>query len=407
MNSPVLRLTAACATLLLGAPATAGVLSGNCRTAEQPAATLLFPYFEVDLQRADGATTLISINNASSRPTLARVVVWTDWGAPTLAFDVYLTGYDVQSLNLRDLFRGQLPGTGPMVSPQGELSDDNIAFPGCEGNAKAVTSMGSTSWDYMQAAHTGRALPGSSTALCLGSGQKGPGVATGYVTVDVVNRCTGPSVGKKDNTPADPAYFAAGGTGLASDGNVLWGEYITMSPGKNLADSQTAVHILADPDAFSAGDYTFYGRYVNYDSRDDRAPLSSLYYVRYLNGGPFSGGTDLVVWRDNRDANVAARSCGSAPSWAPLGEYQMVVLDEEENPTLLPNSNAFPLAAQKVRVGSESLAVSATFGWLMIDLWHSDSTHAQGWVGVQMSAQGRFSVSHSAVRVDDLCNFGL
>src|SRR5687767_2524862 len=98
MNRSLLRLAAACAPLLLGAPATAGVLSGNCRTAEQPAATLLFPYFEVDLQRADGATTLISVNNASSRSTLARVTVWTDWGAPTLAFDIYLTGYDTQSL---------------------------------------------------------------------------------------------------------------------------------------------------------------------------------------------------------------------------------------------------------------------------------------------------------------------
>src|SRR5688500_5655617 len=102
MNSQVLRLTAFCALVSAPlAPVTAGVLSGNCRTAEQPAATLLYPYFEVDLQRNDGATTLISINNSSSSPVVARVVMWTDWGAPTLAFDVYLTGYDVQSLNLR------------------------------------------------------------------------------------------------------------------------------------------------------------------------------------------------------------------------------------------------------------------------------------------------------------------
>jgi hypothetical protein len=407
MNRSLLRFAVACAILLLGVPATAGVLSGNCRTAEQPAATLLFPYFEVDLQSAAGATTLISVNNASSRPTLARVVLWTDWSAPTLAFDIYLTGYDVQSLNLRDLLLGRLPGTGPVVSPQGSLSDENEVFAGCEGNAKAVTTMGSTSWDYARAAHTGRPLPGSSTAQCLGSGEKGPNDATGYVTVDVVNHCSAPSVGKKENTPADPNYFKAGGTGLASDMNVLWGEYIAVNPAKNLADSQTAVHILADPDAFSEGDYTFYGRYVGYDSRDDRAPLSSLYYVRFINGGPFSGGTDLIVWRDNRDANVAARSCGTSPSWAPLGEYQMVAFDEEENPTLIPKSQAFPLAAQKVKVGTGNLAVSAKFGWLMIDLWHADSTHAQGWVGVVMSAEGRFSVSHSAVRVDDLCNFGL
>src|SRR5262245_39692581 len=171
MKRVVLRLAAAC--VLLSVSASAGVLSGNCRTAEQPAATLLIPYFEVDLQRADGATTLISVNNASSRPAVARVVLWTDWGAPTLAFDVYLTGYDVQSLNLRDLFQGRLPATSQTASPHGELSDANAAFPGCDANPKAVTAFTQASWDYLQAAHTGRPLPGSSPSQCLGSGRSG------------------------------------------------------------------------------------------------------------------------------------------------------------------------------------------------------------------------------------------
>jgi hypothetical protein len=404
MNRTLFRLAAACALLAPGSVANAGVLSGNCRVAEQPAATLLYPYFEANLTDANGATTLISINNASQRPTLARVVLWTDWGSPTLAFDLYLTGYDVQSLNLRDILRGEFPATGPGLSPSGTLSDAGAVFPGCDATAKAVTAMDR---DYLQAAHTGRPLPGVSPAQCLGSGSKGSQTATGYVTVDVVNRCSAPSVGKLQNTPADPAYFAHGGTGLAADTNVLWGEYFYVNPGKNTSDSNTAVHIVADPDVFSAGDYTFYGRYVGFDSRDDRAPLSSLYYVRYLNGGPFSGGTDLVVWRDNRSATTGARSCGSNPVWAPLGEFQLVAFDEDENPTQIPHSKAFPLASQKVHVGTDSLAVSDSFGWMMIDLWHSDSTHAQGWVGVVMNAEGRFSTSHSAIRADDLCNFGM
>jgi hypothetical protein len=404
MNRSFLRLVATCAPLLLSAPAHAGIVSGNCRLADQPAATLLFPYFETDLERIDGATTLISINNASSRPALTRVVLWTDWGVPTLAFDVYLTGYDVQSLNVRDLLRGQIPGTGPGLSHQGTLSAQGGAFPGCDASVKSVTAVDR---DRIQAAHTGRPLPGTSPAQCMGSGVQGPNMATGYITVDVVNRCTPPTVGRIENTPADPAYFAHGGTGLAGDNNVLWGEYFYVNPSRNTSDSQTAVHVLADPDVFSDGDYTFYGRYVDYDSRDDRVPLSSLYYVRYLDGGPFSGGTDLVVWRDNRSTTTAARSCGTAPVWAPLGEYQLVVFDEEENPTQIPHSQAFPLAAQKVHVGSSNLSVGSNYGWMMIDLWHSDSTHAQGWVGVVMSAAGRYSVSHQAIRADDLCNFGL
>ncbi len=404
MNRTLLRLAAACALLAPGPAAFAGILSGNCRIADQPAATLLYPYFETDLDRSDGTTTLISINNASSRPTLTRVVLWTDWGVPTLAFDLYLTGYDIQSLNLRDVMHGLIPGTGPGISPNGPLSDTGTVFPGCGATQHAASGLDR---DYLQAAHTGRPLPGTAPAQCLSSGSRGSRIATGYVTVDVANRCSPTTTGGTQNTPADPAYFKAGGTGLAADNNVLWGEYFYVDPSRNSSDSQTAVHIVADPDAFSAGDYTFYGRYVGFDSRDDRAPLSSLYYVRYLNGGPFSGGTDLVVWRDNRSSVTSARSCGGSPEWAPLGEFQLVAFDEEENPEEIPHSRAFPLTTQKVHVGSDSLSVGDNFGWMMIDLWHPDATHAQGWVGVVMTAEGRFSVSHQAIRADDLCNFGL
>jgi hypothetical protein len=44
---------------------------------------------------------------------------------------------------------------------------------------------------------------------------------------------------------------------------------------------------------------------------------------------------------------------------------------------------------------------------MMLDLWHHDGAHAQGWVGIHMSSQGRYSVGHEALRADDLCNFGL
>src|SRR6188768_1710434 len=77
-----------------------------------PAATLLVPYFEVDIANADGINTLFSINNASATAVLAHVTVWTDQSVPALDFDVYLTGYDVQTINLRDIFvSGNLPVT--------------------------------------------------------------------------------------------------------------------------------------------------------------------------------------------------------------------------------------------------------------------------------------------------------
>src|SRR5688572_12477538 len=76
-----------------------------------PAATLLLPYFEVDLNSTNGVTTLFSINNASAAAALAHVTVWTDLSVPVLDFDVYLTGFDVQTMNMRDIVNGILPFT--------------------------------------------------------------------------------------------------------------------------------------------------------------------------------------------------------------------------------------------------------------------------------------------------------
>src|SRR5436309_9338206 len=83
----------------LGRPAGAVI----CTIDDVPAATLLLPYFEVDAANGSGITTLFSINNASATAVLAHVTVWTDLSVPVLDFNVYLTGYDVQSLNLRDI----------------------------------------------------------------------------------------------------------------------------------------------------------------------------------------------------------------------------------------------------------------------------------------------------------------
>jgi len=399
------------AAAALAGMATAGVLTGNCRVGNQPAATFLIPYFEVDLSQFGGATTLFSVNNASAKPEIARVVLWTDWGVPTLAFDVYLTGYDVQTLNVRDLFAGHLPTTGPDTSPVGLASTSGVIFAGCGGTGTSGAAGESapvpdTEIALLKAAHTGQATTKGTVTQCMGSASANSNLVTGYITVDAVNRCSPRSVGTLVNTPAHALYFAPKGTGLASDANVLWGDYYYVNSDRNLASSQAAVAIVADPDFFHSGDYTFYGRYVGFDSRDDRVPLSSLYYIRYTDGGTFSGGTDLVVWRDNRRAEVNPLNCGAQPSWAPLGEQQLVVFDEEENPSVIDQSNAFPLTTQKVHVGGSSLPVPQHFGFLTLDLWHQNGTHAQAWVGMMMTANGRFGTGHEAVRVDDLCNFG-
>src|SRR4030088_1490381 len=121
--------------LALGGQASAVI----CATDAVPAATLLLPYFEVDLNNPNGLTTLFSINNASATAVLAHVVVWSDLSVPVLDFNVYLTGYDVQSINMCDIIAGNLPPTGSAgqdptdtISPKGSFSQD-INFASCTG----------------------------------------------------------------------------------------------------------------------------------------------------------------------------------------------------------------------------------------------------------------------------------
>src|SRR5262245_24090407 len=101
------------ATFPTGAPATTNN-DDSCDISVAPAATLLLPYFEVDLANAAGETTLFTITNVSQLPQIAHVTIWTDFSFPVLDFNIFLTGYDVQSINLFDIIsRGRIaePGT--------------------------------------------------------------------------------------------------------------------------------------------------------------------------------------------------------------------------------------------------------------------------------------------------------
>ncbi|MEA2489960.1 MAG: hypothetical protein QOH21_1752 [Acidobacteriota bacterium] len=61
--------------------------------------------------------------NTSNQPQIARATIWTDWAFAVMTFDIFLTGYDVQAINLYDvLVNGRLPGTGSVNSPAGSRS---------------------------------------------------------------------------------------------------------------------------------------------------------------------------------------------------------------------------------------------------------------------------------------------
>ncbi len=88
------------------------VYANVCAFDAVPAATLLFPFVQYDYV-TDGAagTTLFSITNVSSEAQVVHITLWTDYSVAILDFNLLLTGYDVQTFNIRDILAdGVLPG---------------------------------------------------------------------------------------------------------------------------------------------------------------------------------------------------------------------------------------------------------------------------------------------------------
>ncbi|HEX3557232.1 MAG TPA: hypothetical protein VIA62_28735 [Thermoanaerobaculia bacterium] len=416
-----MKKTALCLALLgllaLGGQAVAVI----CTIDAVPAATLLLPYFEVDLNNPNGLTTLFSVNNASATAVLAHVTVYSDLSVPVLDFNIYLTGYDVQTINLRDiLVNGNLPQTASAgqdptdkISPKGPKSQD-INFASCTGQLPPPP-LPPSFLQHLALALTGKGSP-LFGGLCAGR-NLGDNIARGYITVDTVNNCT-------LRLPSDINYF----TSDITFQNVLWGDYFYVNQAQNFANGDTLVHVeasLTNPATTTAGRYTFYGRYVGWNAIDHREPLATTFAGRYANGGTFSGGTSYVVWRDSK-TNQNPFTCPATtgrPSWFPLGQEGIDIFDETEQvntPQTFPFSPQppqqgiipFPAEAQRTVINGADFPVPFNFGWLYLDLNTTisgnpnppfDPAAAQAWVTVNMDSNGHFSVGFSAIQLDSAC----
>ena len=442
-----------CSFILVGLLALSGAAFAEIGTIDDvPAATLLLPYFECELGPDlvplwTGRTTLFSINNASATAALAHVTLWTDESIPTLDFDVYLTGYDVQTINVCDIFNGNLPRTAtPGQDPVDAISPSpppgaaqaaapqEFQFPACAGFLPYTNpALSATLLNHIRNAHTG----GPSTVFggrCSGF-DYGDNIARGYITVDDVTQCS-------LEFPSSPAYFA----GIADFDNVLWGDYFYVNNAENFAQGETLVHIEAcEPGdgyigfvgtgtsgvntcPFGAGDYTFYGRYVAGLGTDQREALATQFATRFINGGVFDGGTSLYVWRDAKTTVGAPGApngpftCGGNATWFPLNQADVVAFDEQENPTNLcfqgdnvspaigGADTCFPLETQCVdlqggNIPGDNPTPPAEFGWMFLNLNTTVAgglfnPTAQAWVTAVMDADGRFSVGFDAIKLD-------
>lgn len=418
--------------LLMGGQAFAEL----CAIDPVPAATLLVPYFEVDLGNTEGVTTIFTINNASAAPALAHVIFWTDWSAPTIDFDLYLTGYDVITVNVRDVFAGNIPLTAdaPSDTDQGNTNcggrstcgklgtggfsanrhwDDTDpvlageqGFPNCTNFFPFINNpaIQNTALDRLVNGHTGQPVLtlGGGSDDCLGA-DHGDGFARGYITIDNVSSCS--LVLNPDSSL--PAYFADGGTGIVNNENQLWGDWFLVDFVNDFAQGNTLVHIEAD-DAFNADNgvlapsvppnptnYTFYGRYRQDDGGDDnREPLGTVWGATYLNGGNFDQ-SQWIVWRDSthNDTLDFGETCGNGfgagPDWFPLNETEVICWDQMEDAVELcfftgglispPDDDdppCFPYETGRYDVGVDPLDPPFNFGWCALNLNIPDDSDA-------------------------------
>src|SRR6185295_16243546 len=387
-----------------------------------PAATLLLPYFEVSLANCDagtaaGVNTLFSINNASATAILAHVTVWSDQSIPVLDFDVDLTGYDVQTVNLCDVLKngnlprtasaGQDPSPPDAISPKGPVSQD-INFASCSGTLPYNNpALNAAFRAHLQAVLQGNASP--TFGLCYGSKTK-DGILRGYVTVDTVNACN----------VFFPTQMLTGYGNTITFQNVLWGDVFYVNSAENFAQGETLVHIEACTTCFAPGDHTFYGRYDNATAVDRREALPTTMVARYLNGGGFTGGTDFIVWREGgTQTSAVGYSCAlQGPNqWYPLDATQVVVFDETEQPVTSENCPSgfdcgidiiIPNEAQRVDVGTD-IPTPFNFGWAWLNLQNPDfatfgpygDDDSQMWMFTVMDASGRFSVVFNGIAIDN------
>ena len=372
-----------------------------------PAATLLLPYFEVNPGDGTSVNSTFSIGNALDSPAVAHVTLWTDLGVPTTSFDVYLTGYDVEYVNLRLLFEGIRPvtadaGADPAdrISPHGPVSQDlDVAAASGPCSAGSLYArLSPVAVAALRAAHTGQA----STLLggLCGGADHGDAVVRGFVTVDAVTACT-------TLLPSDPTYF----TTVASFDNRLFGDSWHIDSANNLADADSLVHIEAsttDPLTDGSGDYTFYGRLLGASGADHREGLPTAWMGRISGSAPAGVSTTAFVWRDAWPR--APFACGSPPGG--LGQAALVGFDTTGNPSTLPAGAYFPLAAERVELTDTArfpFAPALSFGSVYYDLKLAAAAGpfgvlSQSYVVLGFEALGQFEATVPAWALDNVAS---
>ncbi|HEX3583476.1 MAG TPA: hypothetical protein VH087_17020 [Thermoanaerobaculia bacterium] len=381
--------------------------NASCDIGYYPAATLLLPYFEVDINSSTttALSTTVTVVNTSKQPQIVRATVWTDMGYPIFWFNLFLTGYDAQSLSLYEvLVRGRLPITSSSSAP-GRASASNASNPYTMQNTLCDSIAGSIAPPLLQRIQSALTTGVMGAGACpVGTAHKN---AIGYITLDVVNSCS-------DDSPLDAKYW----NDVLLYDNVLTGDYIRINPsssGKE-AGANPLVHVRAIPESGPSGartatpfPYTFYDRYAH--GGDRRQPLPSIFGVRFIDGGPTAFLTSLTIWREGT-ATASNDPCDyAANAKLALPHTNVVRFDEHENATVNASDGSTP-ASLLLPANSPILPPVSAAGdhggwfWLSLDngrMGGAMKRPSQNWIIVQMNAEGRYGVDFDATFLANGC----
>lgn len=417
-----------------------GVAYANfCARDYVPAATILVPYAIVDLTSAgvpdpNGYTTILTITNVSQTAQLIHVTVWTARSAAVVDFDEVLSGYDVWSINFRDLLAGRfdyfdtgtspvgffdtrvgssnfngIPGvdTGPTapswgpssncVNPGGLTPDDydTANLTGCNFPYGDLSSLGPTITGNLQSAirnypqwnWCGVSDPASSPYWQTITNRP----VFFYVTVDTVAQCS-------LRFPTDNNYW----TTDAEFDNVLIGDLLYLNSAANYSEAIPAVHLEADVDWTGR---TFYQSRLGGGRLDYREPLATAFAFRYFNIPEAGFSTDVIVWKNYHDRQwIDLNGNGVVDAgeyfYAADRGYVYYAFDENENsksrtggPSGFESTepNNLPLETQKVPFNQANWSgLPAPAGWALLvfdpsirKVANTWSQEYQAWVGVK------------------------
>jgi len=438
--------------LALAAALLGGVAYANFGALDNvPAATLLVPYIVVDTDASGapvdtGYTTLTVVTNVSSIKQLIHVTVWSADSKPVIDFDEVLSGYDVWSINWRDLMVGNfaafdtgadfwdgdqgdsptpwgpdvnvylnqipdLPGpwdTDATYPPTGKA----CGFPwgdqsGYAGQIQSELANPLTPWpdqdtDCNADTNGGSTFPTGAEIHNWGGWLKtlGPQPVFFYATIDSVYGCSRLFPGQADywtKGPDDTAPTKWGGFSYLTEWNTLTGIDIYVNRTANYSESLPTVNIEASNyynsvgfyseliDAFTSGNFWY----------SDREPLPTAWAFYYFQ--PPIATSEVVVWKnyddfDTDNSNVLA--CRPYIYYA-FDDNEFSKSSSSQNcPSgtfcLTPEPNVFPFQTQKVPVNSTNFDVLPTGdGWMLlvfdpsIDEWPWDDTYLQTYLFVK------------------------